>query len=153
MPDAHVPGKTHAPMMATTDLALLHDPSYRAIAERFRDDHAAFSDAYARAWFKLLHRDMGPANRLLGPWVPEAQLWQDPIPAGTPVADVAAAKAALLSAGTVSELVATAWAAAATFRSISAAVTGLAQNSVAPASRAASTRRFSEWAVSMITGT
>ncbi|MCU1603126.1 MAG: Catalase or Peroxidase [Frankiales bacterium] len=118
VPDAHVPGKTHAPMMATTDLALLHDPAYRAIAERFRDDHAAFTDAYARAWFKLLHRDMGPANRLLGPWVPEPQLWQDPVPTGTAVADVAGLKKAILDSGlSVSDLVATAWASAATFRS------------------------------------
>jgi catalase-peroxidase len=118
VPDAHVAGKTHAPMMATTDLALLHDPEYRKIAERFRDDHAAFSDAYSRAWFKLLHRDMGPANRLLGPWVPEAQLWQDPVPAGTPVADVDALKKAVLESGlSVSDLVSTAWASAATFRS------------------------------------
>ena len=118
VPDAHVPGKTHAPMMATTDLALLHDPEYRKIAERFRDDHQAFTDAYARAWFKLLHRDMGPANRLLGPWVPEPQLWQDPVPAGTEVADVAGLKKAILDSGlSVSELVAAAWASAADFRS------------------------------------
>ncbi len=120
VPDAHVAGKTHAPMMATTDLALLADPAYRAIAERFRDDHAAFSDAYARAWFKLLHRDMGPAVRLLGPEVPEPQLWQDPVPAGTALSEsqVASLKQGILSSGlSVSDLVATAWASAATFRS------------------------------------
>ena len=120
VPDAHVPGKTHAPMMATTDLALLADPEYRKISERFRDDPAAFADAYARAWYKLLHRDMGPVNRLLGPWVPEAQIWQDPVPAGTALndAEVAALKAAVLDSGlAVSDLVATAWASASTFRS------------------------------------
>jgi catalase-peroxidase len=118
VPDAHVPGKKNPPMMATTDLALITDPEYRKISERFRDDPAAFADAYARAWYKLLHRDMGPVTRLLGPWVPEAQIWQDPVPAGTPVSDVAAVKKAILDSGlSVSDLVQTAWASAATFRS------------------------------------
>jgi catalase-peroxidase len=120
VPDAHDPARKHAPMMATTDLALLADPEYRKISERFRDDPAAFADAFARAWYKLLHRDMGPVTRLLGPWVPEAQLWQDPIPAGPVIsdADVAALKAKVLESGlTVSQLVSTAWAAAASFRS------------------------------------
>src|SRR5690606_19309479 len=80
VPDAHEPGVTHAPVMATTDLALLADPEYRKISERFRDDPDRFADAFARAWYKLLHRDMGPHSRLLGPWVPEPQLWQDPVP-------------------------------------------------------------------------
>jgi len=118
VPDAHVAGKKNPPMMATTDLALITDPEYRKISERFRGDPAAFADAYARAWYKLLHRDMGPVNRLLGPWVPEAQIWQDPVPAGTPVADVAAVKKAVLDSGlSVSDLVQAAWASAASFRS------------------------------------
>jgi catalase-peroxidase len=120
VPDAHDASKKHPPMMATTDLALLADPSYRAISERFRDDPAAFADAFGRAWYKLLHRDMGPAVRLLGPWVPEAQLWQDPVPAGPSLtdADVTALKAKVLESGlTVTQLVMTAWASAASFRS------------------------------------
>ncbi len=120
VPDAHDASKKHPPMMATTDLALLADPEYRKISERFRADPQAFSDAFARAWYKLLHRDMGPANRLLGPWVPEPQIWQDPVPAGPSLsdADVAELKAKVLDAGvSVSQLVATAWAAASSFRS------------------------------------
>jgi catalase-peroxidase len=121
VPDAHEPGVTHAPMMATTDLALLNDPSYRAIAERFRDNPDQFADAFAKAWYKLLHRDMGPVSRMRGPWVPEPQLWQDPVP---PVdheligdADVAALKATLLDSGlSVAQLVTTAWASASTYR-------------------------------------
>ncbi len=121
VPDAHRPGVSHQPMMATTDLALLADPEYRRIAERFRDDPAAFAEAFARAWFKLLHRDMGPRSRYLGPWVPAPQLWQDPVPdVDHPLvdgADVAALKAKLLASGlTVAQLVATAWKSAATFR-------------------------------------
>jgi catalase-peroxidase len=120
VPDAHDPATRHAPMMATTDLALLADPEYRKIAERFRDDPDAFADAFARAWYKLLHRDMGPVTRFLGPWVAEPQLWQDPVPAGPVLADadVAALKAAIRTSGlTVPQLVSTAWAAAASFRS------------------------------------
>jgi catalase-peroxidase len=121
VPDAHRPDVTHQPTMATTDLALLADPEYRKISERFRDDPAAFADAFARAWYKLLHRDMGPVSRMLGPWVPEPQLWQDPVP---PVdheligdAEVAELKAKVLDSGlTVSQLVSTAWAAAASYR-------------------------------------
>ncbi len=121
VPDAHRPGVRHQPMMATTDLALLADPAYRKIAERFRDDPAAFADAFARAWFKLLHRDMGPRSRYLGPWVPAPQLWQDPVPdvdhALVDGADVAALKATLLASGlSVAQLVATAWKSASTFR-------------------------------------
>src|SRR5262245_39696686 len=81
VPDAHRADVTHQPVMATTDLALLADPEYRKISEKFRDDPAAFADAFGRAWYKLLHRDMGPVSRMLGPWVPEPQLWQDPVPA------------------------------------------------------------------------
>ncbi len=120
VPDAHDASKKHPPMMATTDLALLADPEYRKISERFRDDPAAFTEAFGRAWYKLLHRDMGPVNRLLGPWVPEAQIWQDPVPAGPSLSDsdVTELKAKVLDAGvSVSQLVATAWAAASSFRS------------------------------------
>jgi len=107
--------------MATTDLALITDPEYRKISERFRDDPAAFADAFARAWYKLLHRDMGPVSRFLGPWVAEPQLWQDPVP---PVdheligeADIADLKQKILASGlSISRLVTTAWASAATFR-------------------------------------
>ncbi len=121
VPDAHVAGVTHAPMMATTDLALLADPAYRQISERFRDNPDEFAAAFAKAWYKLLHRDMGPLPRYLGPWVAEPQLWQDPVP---PVdhglvgdADVAALKAAVRASGLRSEqLVRVAWASAATFR-------------------------------------
>jgi len=121
VPDAHREGVRHQPMMATTDLALITDPAYRAIAERFRDNPDQFSEAFAKAWYKLLHRDMGPVSRYLGPWVPEPQLWQDPVPAvdhdlvGDD--DVATLKAKILDAGLpVSDLVFTAWAAASSFR-------------------------------------
>ncbi|MGI5128174.1 catalase/peroxidase HPI [Pseudonocardia sp. CA-107938] len=122
VPDAHIPGKTNAPMMATTDLALITDPEYRKIAERFRDNPDEFAEAYRRAWFKLLHRDMGPVSRYIGPWVPqEVQLWQDPLP---PVehelisdADAAELKKQILASGlSVSQLVHTAWSAAASYR-------------------------------------
>jgi len=122
VPDAHIEGKKNPPMMATSDLALIADPEYRKISERFRDDPEAFSDAYRRAWFKLLHRDMGPVSRYVGPWVPqEVQLWQDPVP---PVehellseADVAELKRQVLASGlTVPQLVHTAWSAAASYR-------------------------------------
>ncbi|MEQ8329704.1 MAG: catalase/peroxidase HPI [Longimicrobiales bacterium] len=122
VPDAHDPSKRHAPMMATTDIALIRDPAYREISERFHENPEELGDAFARAWFKLTHRDMGPTTRYLGPLVPEEELiWQDPVP---PVDhelvdadDVAELKAMILDAGlTVSELVSTAWASAATFR-------------------------------------
>ncbi|HZG89195.1 MAG TPA: catalase/peroxidase HPI [Pseudonocardia sp.] len=122
VPDAHIAGKKNPPMMATSDLALLADPEYRRIAERFRDNPDQFADAYRRAWFKLLHRDMGPVSRYVGPWVPqEVQLWQDPLP---PVehellaeSDVAELKRQVLAAGlTVPQLVHTAWSAAASYR-------------------------------------
>jgi len=120
-PDAHDPSKRQTTMMLTTDLALKVDPIYRPIAKRFHENPDQLADAFARAWYKLLHRDMGPVSRYLGPWVPEPQLWQDPVP---PVdheligqEDIAALKAKILSSGlSVSQLVTTAWAAAASFR-------------------------------------
>ena len=123
VPDAHIEGKKNAPMMATTDLALMADPGFRAISERFHNDPQYFADQYARAWFKLLHRDMGPRSRYLGPDVPAEELiWQDPTPAVdhelVGEAEVADLKRRLLAAGpTVSQLVHTAWSAAASFRS------------------------------------
>ena len=122
IPDAHDPSITHRPMMTTADLAMRFDPIYGPISRRFHDDQAAFADAFARAWFKLTHRDMGPKALYLGPEVPaEDLIWQDPIPAATgaaiDAADVAALKAQILgSALTVSELVSVAWASASTFR-------------------------------------
>jgi len=121
VPDAHDPSKRHAPMMLTTDLSLKLDPVYGPITKRFHEHPDELADAFARAWYKLLHRDMGPANRYLGPWVPEAQLWQDPVPDVdhelVDEADVTALKAELLASGlSVSRLVTTAWAAAACFR-------------------------------------
>ncbi|MBD1363195.1 catalase/peroxidase HPI [Mucilaginibacter sp. ZT4R22] len=122
IPDAYDSSKKHLPTMLTTDLALRFDPSYEKISRRFLEDHEAFSDAFARAWFKLTHRDMGPRARYLGADVPqEILLWQDPIPAVDHAlindADVAAIKAKVLGSGlSVSELVSTAWASASTFR-------------------------------------
>ena len=121
VPDAQDPNVKHAPMMATTDLALLADPEYRKISERFRDNPDQFADAFARAWYKLLHRDMGPVSRFLGPWVPEAQLWQDPVPAveGELIGDaeIASLKQTILDSGlSVADLAFTAWASAATYR-------------------------------------
>ncbi len=121
IPDAHIAGKKHLPMMFTSDLALRFDPAYEAIGRRFQKDPAAFADAFARAWFKLTHRDMGPKVRYLGPLVPaEDLIWQDPIPAapGTLTdSDIAALKSQLLASGlTTAQLVSTAWAAASTFR-------------------------------------
>ncbi len=122
IPDAHDPAKKHAPMMTTADLSLRFDPVYEPIARRFHQDPQAFADAFARAWFKLTHRDMGPKALYLGPEVPaEDLIWQDPIPAVDHVlvndADVAALKAEVLASGlSVAELVATAWASASTFR-------------------------------------
>ena len=120
MPDAHDPNITHAPMMSTADMAMKMDPIYGPISQRFRDNPEQLDDAYARAWYKLTHRDMGPQVRLLGPEVPaEALLWQDPIPAGTALSDaeVATVKAAIMAAGlSITELVETAWASASTYR-------------------------------------
>jgi catalase-peroxidase len=122
VPDAHREGVFHRPMMSTADMALREDPGFRAISERFRANPEEFAAAYAKAWFKLLHRDMGPVSRYVGPWVPsEVQIWQDPVP---PVehelvsdADVAALKQQVLNSGlTVSQLVHTAWSAAASYR-------------------------------------
>ncbi len=122
VPDAHDPSRRHAPMMLTTDLALRFDPAYEAISRRFHEDPAAFADAYARAWFKLTHRDMGPVSRYLGPEVPAEQLiWQDPVPAVdhelVDEHDVAVLKGKVLASGlSVADLVSTAWASASTFR-------------------------------------
>ena len=122
VPDAHDPSKRHAPIMFTTDLSLKMDPSYRKISERFRKDPQQFADAFARAWFKLTHRDMGPRARYVGSSVPaEVLSWQDPVPAVdhalVNAEDVAQLKAKVLASGlSVSELVRTAWASAASFR-------------------------------------
>jgi catalase-peroxidase len=119
-PDARDPSKKVPTMMTTADMALKMDPAYRVISERFRDNQAALDDAFSRAWFKLLHRDMGPKIRYKGPEVPaEDLIWQDPIPAGTAPSDgdVASFKAAILSSGlSVGQLVKTAWASASTYR-------------------------------------
>jgi catalase-peroxidase len=123
VPDAHDPSKRHAPIMFTTDLALRYDPSYAKIARRFKDNPEEFRLAFAKAWFKLTHRDMGPRARYLGPEVPaEDLLWQDPLPrANHPLvnaSDIAQLKTKILASGlTVPELVRTAWASAASFRS------------------------------------
>ena len=122
VPDAHDRSKRHAPAMLTTDLALRFDPAYEKISRRFLENPDQFADAFARAWFKLTHRDMGPVARYLGPLVPkEALIWQDPIPAvDHPLVgeqDIAALKARILASGlSISQLVTTAWASAATFR-------------------------------------
>ena len=122
VPDAHDPAKHHAPTMLTTDLALRFDPAYEKISKRFHEHPEQFADAFARAWFKLTHRDMGPRARYLGKEVPgEVLIWQDPIPAVTykPIddKDVVALKAKILGTGlTISQLVSTAWASASTFR-------------------------------------
>jgi catalase-peroxidase len=122
VPDAHDASKTHPPVMLTTDLALRFDPAYEAISRRFHENPQAFADKFAKAWFKLMHRDMGPITRYLGPEVPgEPQLWQDPVPAATgePIGpgEIATIKATVLRSGlSISQLVATAWASASTFR-------------------------------------
>jgi catalase-peroxidase len=121
VPDAHDPSERHAPMMLTTDLALRVDPVYGPITRRFLEHPDQLDEAFAKAWYKLLHRDMGPLSRYLGPWVPEPQLWQDPVP---PVEhelirddDIATLKRTLLDSGlSTSQLVSTAWASAASFR-------------------------------------
>jgi catalase-peroxidase len=122
VPDAHDPSKKHPPMMATTDLSLIMDPAYREISERFHENPDELSDTFARAWYKLLHRDMGPVTRYLGPWVPDEELlWQDPVPAVDHEliddVDIAALKAEILDSGlSTSQLVSTAWASASTYR-------------------------------------
>ena len=122
VPDAHDPSKRHAPIMFTTDLALRMDPVYEPIARRFYEQPQEFADAFAKAWYKLTHRDMGPLSRYLGPLVPaEPQLWQDPVPAVDHELigerDAAALKAKILASGlTISQLVSTAWASASSFR-------------------------------------
>jgi len=120
VPDAADPNKKHLPMMTTADMAMRLDPAYEAISRRFMENPAEFADAFARAWFKLTHRDMGPKARYLGSLVPaEDLIWQDPVPAGTKIdaGDEATLKAKILASGlTVSQLVSTAWASASTFR-------------------------------------
>ncbi|MFX1571821.1 MAG: catalase/peroxidase HPI [Promethearchaeota archaeon] len=122
VPDAHIPGKRHAPSMLTTDLSLRFDPEYEKISRRFMENPVEFAEAFARAWFKLTHRDMGPRTRYLGPEVPDEELiWQDPIPALdhklVDEKDIESLKGKILTSGlSVSELVSTAWASASTFR-------------------------------------
>jgi len=122
VPDAHDPSKTHAPSMLTSDLALRFDPLYEPISRRFKDNPEQLADAFARAWYKLIHRDMGPLARYLGPEMPnEELLWQDPLPKAQPSSlddqDIAALKSKILASGlSVGELVSTAWASASTFR-------------------------------------
>ncbi|MCS4063061.1 MULTISPECIES: catalase/peroxidase HPI [Pseudomonas] len=122
VPDAHDPGKKHAPSMLTSDLALRFDPIYEPIARRFKDNPDQLADAFSRAWYKLIHRDMGPLARYLGPEMPnEELLWQDPLPKADPSTiseqDIAALKAKVLASGlSVGDLVSTAWASASTFR-------------------------------------
>ena len=123
VPDAHDPSKRHAPMMATTDLALRMDPAYEKISRRFHQHPHEFAEAFAKAWYKLTHRDMGPVSRYLGPLVPaQPQLWQDPIPAVDHALigeqDITALKAKILASGlSIAQLVSTAWASASSFRS------------------------------------
>jgi catalase-peroxidase len=121
VPDAHDASKRHAPMMLTTDLALKLDSVYGPITKRFHENPDQLADAFAKAWYKLLHRDMGPVSRYLGPWIPEPQLWQDPVPAVDHEliddANITALKETILASGvSISRLVATAWSAAASFR-------------------------------------
>ncbi|MBD3254978.1 MAG: catalase/peroxidase HPI [Candidatus Lokiarchaeota archaeon] len=122
VPDAHIPGKRHAPSMLTTDLSLRFDPEYEKISRHFLENPDEFANAFARAWFKLTHRDMGPRSRYLGPEVPDEDLiWQDPIPTVdhelVDKEDIASLKARLLASGlSISELISTAWASASTFR-------------------------------------
>ena len=123
VPDAHDAAKTHPPMMFTTDLALRMDPIYAKISKRFHENPKEFEEAFAKAWYKLTHRDMGPYSRLLGPDVPEPQLWQDPVPVVDHELigeqDIADLKGKILESGlSISQLVSTAWASAATFLSL-----------------------------------
>src|SRR5689334_9269700 len=121
VPDPEDPSVRHAPMMLTTDLALRLDPTYEPISRRFRENPDQLAEAFAKAWYKLLHRDMGPVSRFLGPWVAEPQLWQDPVPAVDhdliDDGDIASLKEKVLASGlSVSQLVSTAWASASSFR-------------------------------------
>lgn len=121
VPDAHDPNKKHAPTMLTTDLSLKEDPEYAKISKRFHENPKEFADAFAKAWYKLLHRDMGPLSRYLGPWVAPAQLWQDPVPTAgykqIDAQDIKSLKEKILASGiSISRLVSTAWAAASSFR-------------------------------------
>jgi len=121
VPDAHDKSKRHAPMMLTTDLAMKVDPTYGPIAKRFHENPNQLAEAFAKAWYKLLHRDMGPISRYLGPWVPPPQPWQDPVPAVDHELigekDIADLKGKILASGlSISQLVSTAWASAASFR-------------------------------------
>jgi catalase-peroxidase len=120
VPDAHDPTKRHAPAMLTTDLSLRMDPAYEKISRHFHANPDAFADAFAKAWYKLMHRDMGPVSRLLGPEVAPAQIWQDPVPPVTHKlvgeTEIAALKEKLLASLSISQLVTTAWASAATYR-------------------------------------
>ena len=121
VPDAHDPSKRNAPMMLTSDLALKMDPIYGPISKRYHENPDEFAQAFAKAWYKLLHRDMGPISRYRGPWVPEPQLWQDPVPVVDHELigedDIAALKGKVLDSGlSISQLVATAWSSAASFR-------------------------------------
>jgi catalase-peroxidase len=121
VPDAHDPSKRHTPVMLTTDLSLKLDPTYGPISKHFYENPDQLAEAFAKAWYKLLHRDMGPISRYLGPWIPEPQLWQDPVPEADHELitdeDIAALKNKVLVSGlSISELVSTAWASAASFR-------------------------------------
>ncbi len=122
VPDAHIPGKVHPPMMFTTDLSMIVDPAYLEVSTRFHENPEEFADAFARAWFKLTHRDMGPVDRYHGPLVPDEEfVWQDPVPAVDheliDQADIASLKSTILDSGlTVQQLVSTAWSSAATYR-------------------------------------
>ena len=121
VPDAHDPEKTHAPMMFTTDLSLKMDPAYEKISRRFYENPDQFAEAFAKAWYKLIHRDLGPYSRCLGPEVAEPQLWQDPVPTvDHPLIgeqEISQLKGKLLDSGlSISQLVETAWASASSFR-------------------------------------
>jgi catalase-peroxidase len=121
VPDAHDPAKKHPPMMFTTDLALKFDPIYGPISKSFHENPEKFAEAFAKAWYKLTHRDMGPVSRFLGPWVPEPQIWQDPVPPVTHKlvgpSEIADLKSRVLASGlSIADLVTTAWASASTFR-------------------------------------
>ena len=152
VPDAHDPGRRHAPTMLTTDLALRVDPAYEKISRHFLENPAELADAYARAWFKLTHRDMGPKARYLGPEVPaEDLIWQDPVPAptGEPVGDdeIATLKTQILGSGlSVADLVSTAWASASTFRAATSAAAPTARGSGSSRRRAGRSTSPTGWA-------